>query len=238
MESYSTAVSTLVWNGNHDGSGLTSNTHDIARFTVAEYMSRIHSEVYQPDGRWKPGDQPAKPSGIQTLTINGKTDIWPSWFNKDKNSGIAKETLTFNKYNHLLASSCTPEAYKIEIEVSKITDPMTGNDVYNVPEPYNRDVSDTCDYRPPQVTLSTRDCKLYANVSRGSSDIAGATLYVNGVEKGGVSLGGGPIYALTGSETSARLDVSDSAGYVSSGEIKINSSSCKKDPTPDDPGNN
>ena len=44
-------------------------------FTVAEYMGRIHSEVYQPDGRWNPGDQPAKPSGIQTLTVNGKTDI-------------------------------------------------------------------------------------------------------------------------------------------------------------------
>lgn len=234
MESYSTAVSTLVWNGNHDGSGLTSNTHDIARFTVAEYMSRVHPEVYQVDGRWKPGDQPAKPSGIQTLTVNGKTDIWPSWYNSAKNSGVAKEKLTFNRYNHLLAAACTPEEYKIEIEVTKTTDPMTGNSVYNVPEPYNRDVSDTCDYRPPQVALSTSDCKLYASVGRGSSDIAGATLYINGVEKGGVSLGGGPIYTLTGSETSARLDVSDSAGYVSSGEIKISSSSCKKDPTPDD----
>lgn len=232
MESYSTAVSTLVWNGNHDGSGLTSNTHDIARFTVAEYMGRVHTEVYQPDGRWKPGDQPAKPAGIQTLTVNGKTDIWPSWYNSAKNSGVAKEKLTFNRYNHLLAAACTPEEYKIEIEVTKTTDPMTGNSVYNVPEPYNRDVSDTCDYRPPQVTLSTSDCKLYASVGRGSSDIAGATLYINGVEKGGVSLGGGSIYTLTGSETSARLDVSDTAGYVSSGEIKINSDSCKKEDPP------
>ena len=233
MESYSTAVSTIVWNGNHDGSGLTSNTHDIARYTVAEYMGRVHSEVYEPDGRWHSGDQPAKPAGIQTLTVNGKTDIWPSWYNS-KNSGVAKEKLVFNRYNHLLASSCTPEDYKIEIEVTKIKDPMTGNDVYSVPEPYDRNTSDPCDYTPPQVSLSTSGCKLYANISRGSSDIAGATLYVNGVEKGGVSLGGGSIYTLTGSETSARLDVSDSAGYVSSGEIKINASSCKKDSSTDE----
>lgn len=238
MESYSTAVSTLVWNGNHDGSGLTSNTHDIARFTIAEYMSRIHPEVYQQDGRWNPGDKPAKPEGIQTLTVNGKTDIWPSWFNSAKNSGVAKEKLTFNRYNHLLAAACTPEEYKIEIEVTKTTDPMTGNEVYSVPEPYNRDVSDTCDYRPAQVSLSVRDCKIYANISKGSSDLAGATLYVNGVEKGGVSLSGGAIYTLTGGETSARVDVSDSAGYVTSGEMSnINSDSCKT-PTPDNPGGN
>ena len=232
MESYSTAVSTLVWNGNHDGSGLTSNTHDIARFTIAEYMGRVHSEVYEPDGRWHSGDQPAKPAGIQTLTINGKTDIWPSWFNSSKNSGVTKEKLTFNRYNHLLASACTPEEYKIEVEVTKTTDPMTGNEVYSVPEPYNRDVSDTCDFRPAQVSLSVKSCKLYATISKGSSDIAGATLYVNGVEKGGVSLGGGSIYTLTGGETSARLDVSDAAGYTASGEIKINSADCKKSDKP------
>ena len=234
MESYSTAVSTLVWNGNHDGSGLTSNTHDIARFTVAEYMGRVHSEVYEPDGRWHPGDQPAKPAGIQTLTINGRTDIWPSWFNSSKNSGVAKEKLVFNRYNHLLASACTPEEYKIEVEVTKITDPMTGNEVYSVPEPYNRDVSDTCDFQPPQVSLSVKSCKLYATVSKGSSDISGATLYVNGTEKGGVSLGGGSIYTLTGGETSARLDVSDAAGYTSTGEIQIDSSDCKSKSKIDD----
>ena len=225
MESYSTAVSTLVWNGNHDGSGLSSNTHDIARYTIAEYMSRIHPEVYQADGRWNPGDQPAKPSGIQTLTVNGRTDIWPSWYNS-KNSGVSKEKLTFNKYNHLLAAACTPDDYKIEVEVTKTTDPMTGNAVYSVPEPYNRNQSDTCDFDPPRVSLRISDCKLYATISKGSSDLSGATLYVNGVEKGGVSLSGGAIYTLTGGETSAKVDVSDSAGYTASGDININSTDC------------
>lgn len=232
MESYSTAVSTLVWNGNHDGSGLTSNTHDIARFTVAEYMSRIHSEVYEPDGRWHSGDKPAKPSGIQTLTVNGKTDIWPSWFNSSKNSGVSKETLVFNRYNHLLAAACTPEEYKIEIEVTKTIDPMTGNAVYSVPEPYDRETSDTCNFSPPGVSLSTRECKLIATISKGSNDLSGATLYINGVEKGGVSLSGGAIYTLTGDEKSARVDVSDSAGFTATGEITINASKCKKSPEP------
>lgn len=224
IESYSTALSTLVWNGNHDGAGLSSNTNDVVRFTVGTYMERVHKEVYEPDGRWHSGDQPAKPAGIQTLTVNGKTDIWPSWFNASKNSGVAKETLTFNKYNHLLASSCTPEEYKIEVEVTKITDPMTGKDVYNVPEPYNRDVSDTCDFTPPQVSLSRSGNKLYATVGRGTNDIAGYTLYVNGVEHGNVSVGSdGSIsgYTLDGTETSVKITVTDSAGFSASSEIPL-----------------
>ena len=225
MESYSTAVSTLVWNGNHDGSGLTSNTHDIARYTVAEYMSRIHKEVYEPDGRWHPGDQPVKPAGIQTLTVNGKTDIWPSWFNAAKNSGVAKEKLVFNKYNHLLAADCTPEDYKVEVEVSKITDPMTGNAVYSVPEPYNRDTSDTCDYNPPQVSMSLSGNSLVAAVRKGSSEITGYTLYVNGVEQGGISLGGdgtisGYSVDLT-KETTVKFTVTDSAGFSASADMTI-----------------
>ena len=116
----------------------------------------------------------------------------------------------------------------------KTIDPMTGNSVYSVPEPYNRDKNDTCDYDPPLVSLSTTGCKIFANISKGSYDLTGATIYINGVEKGAVALGGGSIYTLTGDETSARLDVTDSAGYVASTEVKLQAAGCKKpeaDPT-------
>ena len=231
MISTSSAISTVVWNGNHNGLGLRNSDNSIVRRVVNNYMEGVHKNVYASEGKWSPGDMPTKPAGLQTLTINGKTDIWPSWFN-NKNSGVAKEKLVFNRYNHLLASSCTPEDYKIEIEVTKTIDPMTGNEVYSVPEPYNRDTSDTCDFNPPQISLYTSGCTLYANIAKGSYDLTGATLYINGVEKGGVSLGGGSIYDLTGSETSARLVVTDTAGYTASGEMnKIDSSDCKKTDT-------
>ncbi len=222
MESYSTAVSTLVWNGNHDGSGLSSNTHDPARMTIAEYMERVHKEVYEPDGRWQSGDKPTKPSGIQTLTVNGITDIWPSWYNSSKSSGVKKETLVFNRYNHLLASACTPDEYKIEVEVTKTTDPMTGNAVYNVPSPYNRDVNDTCDYTPPQVSLSTSGSSIIVSARRGTNDIASYTLYINGVEIGGVSLSGdGTVtnYTLKETDTSIKIVVTDASGYSATSEM-------------------
>lgn len=224
FESYSSAISTFIWNGNHDGGGLSSDTHDIARLIAGTYMERVHKEVYEPDGKWHYGDQPARPAGIQTLTVNGKTDIWPSWFNAARNSGIAKETMTFNKYNHLLAANCTPEEQKIAVEVAKVTDPMTGKDVYNVPEPYNRDTSDTCDYAPPQLALSTSGNSIIANIRRGSYDITGYTLYVDGVEKTGISLGsGGKIsgYTLSGKEKNIKLTITDSAGGTATSEMTL-----------------
>lgn len=226
IESYSTALSTFVWNGNHDGAGLSSNSNLVPRTVVGTYMERVHKEVYEPDGKWHYGDQPVKPAGIKTLTVNGKTDIWPSWFDPAKNSGIAKDTLTFNRYNHLLATECTAESYKIDVEVTKITDPMTKKENYNVPEPYNNEVNDTCDYTPPTVALKRSGNSIIAIIKKGSYDIAGYTLYVNDAEKSGISLGDDGVisgYTLDGSEKTIRFVVSDSAGYVATGNMSLDS---------------
>ena len=224
MESYSTAISTFAWNGNHDGSGLTSSSSTVVANVIGHYMERVHKEVYAADGRWKSGDQPTKPSGIKTLTVNGVTDIWPSWFNAEKNSGVTKETLTFNKYSHLLASSCTPDAYKIEVEVSKITDPMTGKESYKVPEPYDYETEDTCDYIPPEVAISTTGDTIVAIVKKGSSNIADYTLYVDGVEQTGISLESNGVikgYTLDGSESSIKFAVTDESGYTATGSLSL-----------------
>ena len=237
IESYSTALSTFVWNGNHDGAGFENSgtgSGDPVRYVVHEYMERVHKEVYEPDGKWHYGDEPIRPAGIQTLTVNGQTDIWPSWFNSEKNSGITKETLVFNRYNYLLAAACTPESQKIEIEVTKTTDPMTGEENYIVPEPYDREASDTCDYVAPQVSISTTGNRIIAIVKKGSSSIAGFTLYVDGVEKSGVSLGPTGIvngYVLTGAESSLKVVVTDTSGYSATAELQLQSSTDADTPT-------
>lgn len=224
MESYSTAVSTLVWNGNHDGSGLTSNSNNVVRYTIGNYMERVHKEVYQPDGRWNPGDQPVQPAGMQRLTVNGQTDIWPSWYNASKNSGISKETMTFNKYNHQLASSCTPEDYKIQIEITKTVDPMSGEAVITVPEPYNKDVEDKCDYKPPVINnVVVQGGTIIVNYKKGSSEITGWSLSANGIDIPGISVsktGTVSGYNSDGKEDSIKVTATDSAGYQTTYEWK------------------
>ena len=224
MISYSSAISTVVWNGNHDGSGRRSSDNAIVRRIVNNYMEGVHKDVYAEEGKWAPGDTPTRPAGLQTLTVNGKTDIWPSWYNASKNSGVAKETLTFNRYNHLLAASCTDESYKIQVEVTKVTDPMTGNDIYNVPEPYDRETTDPCTYTPPRLSISTRGNTIIATIKKGTNDLAGYTLYVDGKEYNNISVGENGVvsgYTLNGKEKQIKLMITDSAGYIVTSEVNL-----------------
>lgn len=147
MVSYSTAIATVVWNGNHDGAGLSSSTNQISRRVINDYMEKVHKDLYASEGKWKSGDQPVRPAGIQELTVAGRKDIWPSWYNKDK-SGSTRETVTFNKETYLQATDCTPDNLKIEIEITKVTDPISGTQSVSVPDPYKYGEMDTCTSKP------------------------------------------------------------------------------------------
>ena len=143
IASFSTSIATVVWNGNHDGSALADSSNTIVRRVVADYMDPVHNQLYASEGKWAPGNKPVRPAGIQTLTVNGITDIWPSWYNKST-SGIEKVDLVFNKRNKKLAAECTPEWLKETVSASKYKDPVSGNEVWSVPDGYNREASDTC----------------------------------------------------------------------------------------------
>ena len=223
MASFSTAVATVVWNGNHDGSGLSNSSNTLVRRVVNDYMGPVHKEIYANDGRWKSGDKPIKPAGIQTLSVGGKNDIWPSWFSA-KTSSTKTSTLEFNKYTHALASACTPEDQKISITVSKTTDPMTKSEVWYVPEPYDRSVQDDCSYRPPSVSLLKSGSKIRASIATGSMGIASYELTVDGnvVENGAVSGNNfDSNYTLTGNEKSASIKIVDTAGYEATGSLNL-----------------
>ncbi|MDO4759993.1 MAG: transglycosylase domain-containing protein [Candidatus Saccharibacteria bacterium] len=226
LMNYSTALATGVWVGNHDGSGMYNADSRLLREWIGTFTQRAHTEVLANNGKWSEGDQPARPAGIKTLTVNGTTDIWPSWYEADKNSGNKKETLTFNRYNKLLATECTRDDFKIEIGATKFVDPVSKKETWTLDdESYNREEKDTCDYVPPSVTLTNDDKTLIAKISLGSNNISGYTLYVNGQEFGSVSVDNatGVVkgYTLKGTETSVRLTISDTAGYYASSEITL-----------------
>ena len=157
MASYSTAISTVVWNGNHDGSGLTSNTNQIVRRVVNDYMENVHKNVYAPEGLWAEGDQPTQPEGIQTLTVGGIRDIWPSWYNSGKNEGTTVEKVQFNKENKLRAAECTPENLRVEVEVTRIVDPISGSVIMHVPDGYNYDQYDPCTVKEATIGINAQE---------------------------------------------------------------------------------
>lgn len=220
MASFSTAIATVIWNGRHDGSGLSSSLNNVVRRVMADYMEPVHKELYASEGKWKSGDQPVKPAGIQTLTINGVTDIWPSWYNSKK-SGVQSESVAFNKENGLRAADCTPESKRISVEVTRSKDPVSGVEILNVPDGYNYDEFDPCENTTADVRPSVSISKVasgdasYLNITlaKGTYDLKSYKITVDGevVDSGSATVG--TIHqALTGGEKSVVVEVTDTKG--------------------------
>lgn len=237
MASYSTVVATLVWNGNHDGSGLTSTSNTVVRRVINDYMERVHKEVYGPDGKWKSGDEPQRPTGLQDLTVNGRTDIWPSWYNKEK-SGTSTFMVEFNAENGLQASDCTPEGKRIKIEVTKYTDPFSGNESFSVQEPYKYGQMDVCEVEtaPKEPTVSSTTVvefklnddkdELTIKFLDSKYPLSKYEIYIDGVYAKSGTASGETTINLSDSYKVVRVDTTDTTGetiYRNNYQIKSSS---------------
>lgn len=219
---YSPVVATAIWNGNHDGRALSSDQHTVAFNISAAYIDRIHAEVYGPDGKWKTGDKINEPAGMQHMAVNGRTDIWPSWYNKSKSSGISNEKMMFDSVSKKKATDCTPEETRIEVEVSKMIDPMTGKEVFYAGgyDTENEDDVHQCSDAKPNASISVSanddgTWTVSAALSNGRYYLQNYSLSVNGtgVKSGEISTSGTITYVSSEEPTSASVRVTDTGGY-------------------------
>lgn len=223
----SPVLATAIWTGNHDGRPLSGDSHTVCFKISAAYIEAVHQQVYEADGKWYSGMDFEKPAGIQTLTVNGKTDVWPSWYNKSK-SGTKTETMVFDSVSKKLATDCTPQETRVEVSVTKIIDPMTNNETIYAGD-YNADETDDvhlCEDKKPSVSgisYSENEDETYtisANVHFGRYSLSTYEVYVNGSLACSGSLAGDatsitPCTTKT-EPTSITVKVKDLAGYTAS----------------------
>jgi penicillin-binding protein 1A len=193
------------------------SNHVLGRHVINDYMEHVHKEVYQPQGKWQPSDQPAKPNGIKTLSINGRTDIWPSWFDA-KNSGYKKSTMTFDTISKKKATQCTPASTKVELEVIITTDPVTKKDKTSITgyDPEAEDDVHRCDDAKPGASISVTGTNIGVSFTTGRFALKSYVLYINGAEvsSGTVPASGSltfPYPTYTNQPISVR--VTDAGGY-------------------------
>jgi membrane peptidoglycan carboxypeptidase len=137
MLSYSPALTMGVWLGNPDTTILKQGTSSLGGPIVAAVMEYAHKEIYAKEGKWKSGDWFTQPNGIQR--IGGQ--VYPSWWNKTQGQTNAK--LTFDRVSKKRATDCTPDGARIELNVVKVTDPVTKKASYSsVPSGYDAKSSD------------------------------------------------------------------------------------------------
>ncbi len=184
MFSYSPALTMGVWLGNPDTTILKQGTSSLGSPIVAKVMEFAHKNVYAPEGKWKSGDWFTQPAGIQKIG----NEVYPSWWSKTQ--GQANFKLTFDKVSKKKASSCTPAAAKIELDVVKSADPVSKKEVFsNVPIGYDATKEDDvhkCGDTPPSLggsaTVSSgpgNSWTIKVNVTPGTFALSGGTATIN-----------------------------------------------------------
>ena len=228
MNSVSPKVTLSVYVGNHEfnkpmGDALSSRIGP----TVTKIMEPLHKNVFAADGTWKSGDWFAQPAGLQRLTVNGRTDLFPSWFNK--NQVNATEKMAFDKVSKKKATECTPESAKETLDVQKFTDPLTKKISYIAPAGYDANSSDDihkCDDIPPIVTnIDYSSNKITAKVSKGTHTLQTIQFVVNGEVVGSMaaSESGDYVYTYDGKKKAEiTVNATDTALYTGTASRSFN----------------
>ena len=227
--SYTPALSMGVWLGNPDTTPLTNGNSSIPAKIVGQVMEYAHKEVYAAEGKWSPdggGTWFTRPAGIQT--IGG--ELFPSWYNKS--SGTSNATITFDKVSKKKATSCTPEGARVDIGVTKSTDPISKKEVFAAPDGYDASADDDfhkCEDAKPTVSgISISSAgggsyKISATVSGGTHALQSVEIRVGGTIVATLPASGSSYsatYKPTTSGTQTISIIATDAGYYSTTESK------------------
>lgn len=227
MNSVSPKVSLSVWVGNHDTRAMSDALSSRVGPTVNKIMEPAHKNIFAVEGTWKPNDWFAQPAGIQRLTVSGRSDIFPSWYNRTQAS--PSEKMTFDKVSKKKATECTPEAAKEILDVQKFTDPITKKPNYIAPAGYDANASDDihkCDDIAPIVTnVDYGSKKITAKVSKGTHALQTIQFIVNGEVVGsmGASESGDYVFSYDGkNKLEITVNATDTALYTGTASRTIN----------------
>lgn len=148
-------------------------------------MEYAHKEIYAKEGKWSPangGSWFTEPAGIQHIG----NELYPSWYSKNPNQNGIKQT--FDKVSKFKATECTPDAARIDLTVSKMTDPINNKTVYTAPDGYDASQDDNvhhCGDPQPQISISNVSGKngsytITATVTPASSPVQSVNISVGG----------------------------------------------------------
>ncbi len=211
---YTPVLSMALWLGNNDATIINSSSSSLGGNIVGGVMEYAHKEVYAAEGKWKSGDWYAKPDGIQQ---QGR-ELYPSWWNSRR--ARTAESLTFDRVSKKLATECTPEAAKIQVNVTKANDGATNRQTYVVTDGYNPNAKDDvhqCDDAKPSVSgISYSSGRITVRISPGRYTLSNVDVLVAGESIGSGAPSGNTFtvnYEGSGSKQ-VTVRVQDSAYYV------------------------
>ena len=198
--SYSPVLSMGVWLGNPDTQVLKQANSSLPAKIIGQVMEYAHKDVYQKEGKWKPGDWYKEPKGIKK--ING--ELYPSWY--DKSQSQTNTSIVFDKVSKKLATDCTPEGARIKVDALKRQDPVTKKDIFLTNDGYDAAATDDahkCGDVKPSVgsidisKVSGDTYKIDISVASGGRGLRSVEVYVGGKPIATLPANGAGTYSTT-----------------------------------------
>ncbi len=226
---YTPSIAGTVWLGNPDTTPLTNGNSSIPAQVLDPVMA-FASKLYQKEDIAKSGEWFSVPEGIQR--ING--EYFPSWYNKAK--AVTNAKLTFDKVSKKKATDCTPSAAKIELDVTKTTDPITKNPIYIAPDGYDGSADDDihkCEDIKPKLTGLCIDDEnnISVRVSKGTHALDTLDISVDGTGVASLNISGSGTYTANYNFPAKKVTVSatasDNALYTESISQSFNKADIK-----------
>lgn len=231
MNSISTKASLSFWVGNHDSRYMSNALSSLVGPSVGAIMRDAHIDIFQKDGSWKSGDWFTQPEGVQRLTINGRSDLYPSWFSRSRAPSLSGEEMVFDRVSKKKATECTPESAKVTINVSSTTDPVTKKKTYILTDGYDPNATDDlhkCNDTPPFITnIDYVNGSFIINVTQGTHALQNVEVKVGDSVVGTATLSASGIATISYSgngKRSVTATANDTALYQGSltKEIRLN----------------
>ena len=180
---YTPNIAMSMWLGNPDTSVLNLGYSYIPAGVVDKVMAAAAQE-YQNSDRGKISDWFSKPNEVQVI----RGELYPSWY--DQKQAQAGEDMTFDRVSKKKATECTPEAAKIVVKVTKMTDPITKKVIYTNADGYDANAEDDvhkCDDGKPSISGitvtrvgSSDSYKITASASNGRYKLKDVVIQVDG----------------------------------------------------------
>ncbi len=202
MMSFSPRMATGVWVGRHDGHAVKFASNKATGTLVEAIQGKAHRDIFAKDGSWHEGDWFTRPGGIQDVTVNGKKDIYPSWYTKPANAEGTK--VMFDSVTKKKATDCTPSRAKVELTVQVFEDPVSKNKTYSSPDGYDANAEDDlhkCSDIKPFVSVAKQkvggNYKITATVSQGTHSLSTVDIAVDGQVVSSQAVGAAGDYSVS-----------------------------------------
>ncbi|HET9411818.1 MAG TPA: transglycosylase domain-containing protein [Candidatus Saccharimonadales bacterium] len=202
MMSYTPKLSVGIWTGRNDPKALSSLSSTGNANVITDIQRFSHQEIFAKEGAWKAGDWFTKPTGIQTLTVSGRTDIFPSWYVKPTTS--QDQQVTFDTVSKKKATECTPQRALTKLSVQTFQDPVTKATTTTAPDGYdanNTDDRHKCSDAKPTVVVSAQNLsgktyRITATVAPGTFPLSSVDIAVDGQVISSQGVGGAGAYTV------------------------------------------